>query len=45
MAAPDGTGRVVAIVDDEAAMREALLDLLDEAGLPACAFASASSNP
>jgi FixJ family two-component response regulator len=30
----------VAIVDDEALMREALLDLLDEAGLPACAFAS-----
>jgi FixJ family two-component response regulator len=33
--------RWVAIVDDEAPMREALLDLLDEAGLPACAFASA----
>lgn len=33
--------RGVAIVDDEAPMREALLDLLDEAGLPACAFASA----
>jgi FixJ family two-component response regulator len=31
----------VAIVDDEEPMREALLDLLDEAGLPACAFASA----
>jgi FixJ family two-component response regulator len=31
----------VAIVDDEAPMREALLDLLDEAGFPACAFASA----
>jgi FixJ family two-component response regulator len=33
--------RCVAIVDDEAPMREALLDLLDEAGLPAYAFASA----
>lgn len=32
--------RCVAIVDDEAAVRDALLDLLDEAGLPACAFAS-----
>ena len=32
--------RWVAIVDDEAPMREALLDLLDEAGFPACAFAS-----
>ena len=31
----------VAIIDDEEPMREALLDLLDEAGLPACAFASA----
>jgi FixJ family two-component response regulator len=30
----------VAIVDDEAPMREALLDLLDEAGLPARAFVS-----
>jgi len=30
----------VAIVDDEAPVREALLDLLDEAGFPACAFAS-----
>ena len=33
--------RWVGIVDDEAPMREALLDLLDEAGLPARAFASA----
>ena len=32
--------RCVAIVDDEAAVRDALLDLLDEAGLPAYAFAS-----
>ena len=32
--------RWVAIVDDEAAVRDALLDLLDEAGFPACAFAS-----
>jgi FixJ family two-component response regulator len=32
--------RWVAIVDDEAPMREALLDLLDEAGLPARTFAS-----
>jgi FixJ family two-component response regulator len=31
---------MVAIVDDEAPMREALLDLLEEAGLPACVFAS-----
>jgi FixJ family two-component response regulator len=31
---------MVAIVDDDALMREALLDLLDEAGLPACVFAS-----
>jgi FixJ family two-component response regulator len=30
----------VAIVDDEAPVRDALLDLLDEAGFPACAFAS-----
>lgn len=30
----------VAIVDDEAPMRDALLDLLDEAGFAACAFAS-----
>jgi FixJ family two-component response regulator len=30
----------VAIVDDEAPVRDALLDLLDEAGLPSCAFAS-----
>jgi FixJ family two-component response regulator len=40
MAEPDNP-RWVAIVDDEAPMRDALLDLLDEAGLPACAFASA----
>ena len=33
--------RWVAIVDDEAPMREALLDLLDEAGFLARAFASA----
>lgn len=32
--------RWVAIVDDEAPMREALLDLLDEAGLSARAFVS-----
>jgi FixJ family two-component response regulator len=32
--------RSVAIVDDESAVRDALLDLLDEAGLLACAFAS-----
>jgi FixJ family two-component response regulator len=32
--------RSVAIVDDEAPVRDALLDLLDEAGFPACAFAS-----
>lgn len=32
--------RWVAVVDDEAPMREALLDLLDEAGLRACGFAS-----
>jgi FixJ family two-component response regulator len=38
---PDYPGWVVAIVDDEEPMREALLDLLDEAGLSACAFASA----
>jgi FixJ family two-component response regulator len=31
---------MVVIVDDEALMREALLDLLEEAGLPACMFAS-----
>jgi FixJ family two-component response regulator len=31
---------MVAIIDDDALMREALLDLLDEAGLPACVFAS-----
>jgi FixJ family two-component response regulator len=30
----------VAIVDDEAPVRDALLDLLEEAGFPACAFAS-----
>jgi FixJ family two-component response regulator len=30
----------VAIVDDEARVREALLDLLDEAGFPAGGFAS-----
>jgi FixJ family two-component response regulator len=30
----------VAIVDDETSVRDALLDLLDEAGFPACAFAS-----
>jgi FixJ family two-component response regulator len=30
----------VAIVDDDAPVRAALLDLLDEAGFPACAFAS-----
>ena len=30
----------VAIVDDDAPMRDALMDLLDEAGFPACAFAS-----
>jgi FixJ family two-component response regulator len=30
----------VVIVDDEAPVRDALLDLLDEAGFPACAFAS-----
>jgi FixJ family two-component response regulator len=30
----------VAIVDDEARVRDALLDLLDEAGFPADAFAS-----
>jgi FixJ family two-component response regulator len=30
----------VAIVDDEAPMRDALLDLLDEAGFAVCAFAS-----
>ena len=41
MVGPDDPRRVVAIVDDEAPMREALLDLLDEAGLPACAFTSA----
>ena len=35
-----GHPRWVAIVDDEAPMRDALLDLLDEAGFPACAFAS-----
>jgi FixJ family two-component response regulator len=28
------------IVDDESLVRDALLDLLDEAGFPACAFAS-----
>jgi FixJ family two-component response regulator len=33
--------RWVAIVDDEAPVRDALLDLLDEAGFPACVFASA----
>jgi FixJ family two-component response regulator len=32
--------RSVAIVDDEALVRDALLDLLDEAGFLACAFAS-----
>jgi FixJ family two-component response regulator len=32
--------RWVAIVDDEAPVRDALLDLLDEAGFPACGFAS-----
>jgi FixJ family two-component response regulator len=32
--------RWVAIVDDDAPMRDALIDLLDEAGFPACAFAS-----
>jgi FixJ family two-component response regulator len=32
--------RSVAIVDDEALVRDALLDLLDEAGFRACAFAS-----
>jgi len=32
--------RWVAIVDDEAPMRDALVDLLDEAGFAACAFAS-----
>ena len=30
----------VAIVDDDAPVRDALLDLLDEAGFAACAFAS-----
>ena len=30
----------VAIVDDDAPIRDALVDLLDEAGFPACAFAS-----
>ena len=30
----------VAIVDDDAPMRDAVVDLLDEAGFPACAFAS-----
>ena len=39
MVSPDYPGWV-AIVDDEAPMRDALLDLLDEAGFPACAFAS-----
>jgi FixJ family two-component response regulator len=32
--------RSVAIVDDEALVRDALLDLLEEAGFMACAFAS-----
>jgi FixJ family two-component response regulator len=32
--------RWVAIVDDDAPMRDALLDRLDEAGFSACAFAS-----
>jgi FixJ family two-component response regulator len=32
--------RSVAIVDDEALVRDALLDLLEEAGFLACAFAS-----
>ena len=40
MVGPD-CRRWVAIVDDEAPVREALLDLLDEAGHLACAFASA----
>jgi FixJ family two-component response regulator len=35
-----GCPRWVVIVDDEAPMRHALLDLLDEAGFTACAFAS-----
>jgi FixJ family two-component response regulator len=35
-----GCSRWVAIVDDDAPVREALLDRLDEAGFPACAFAS-----
>jgi hypothetical protein len=35
-----GCPRWVAIVDDGAPMRDALLDLLDEAGFAACAFAS-----
>jgi FixJ family two-component response regulator len=35
-----GCPRWVKIVDDEAPMRDALLDLLDEAGFAACAFAS-----
>jgi len=32
--------RPVVIVDDEALVRDALLDLFDEAGFPACAFSS-----
>ena len=39
MVNPSFPGRV-AIVDDEAPVRDALLDLLDEAGFAACAFAS-----
>ena len=35
-----GCPRWVVIVDDEAPTRDALLDLLDEAGFAACAFAS-----
>jgi FixJ family two-component response regulator len=35
-----GCPRWVAIVDDETHMRDALLDLLDEVGFAACAFAS-----
>jgi FixJ family two-component response regulator len=39
LANPSFPGRV-AIVDDEVPVRDALLDLLDEAGFPACAYAS-----
>jgi len=36
-----GYPKWVTIVDDEAVVRDALLDLLDSAGFPACAFACA----